>query len=251
MVGEAQEVDSTLMKISEVGLGKQIRESNIKYVALSDGYGSADITDIMQNSLGAYIFHEILYNLGNDSEGFPYNVIKERIRAGRSFAVLGIDAPGDDHEAGSRALGSYPWFDWYKKYGISPNDPKRTNKFMKAVTDNNGIVIFFVPPNFQKYYNGNETETYKELKYLLKHRKKAKNVIFVFGGTDWVDDTHPSLVGRTSYERHQIILQALNDWMDHVQGKLEETPTAKKGIPTIKKRIRQKISNLEKVFSHK
>lgn len=217
-------------------LKRYIFESRVDFVGVSDGYGRKDIRNLIQNeSRGAFSYYELLYNLANESSGSPYDFIKKCAKSGQHFAILGIDAPGDDHEAMSRMAGSHTWKRGYEELNIDPNDPDRTEKYMDAVTDPKGLhlpILFVIPKNFKKYYNANETETYREFKWLLDHPKRAENVIFVFGD-DLVDDNSPKLTGRTESERYQITLQAMDELMDYAEGK-DKTKEGKSSSPGLK-----------------
>ncbi len=84
------------------------------------------------------------------------------------------------------ATGLTTWEDAYKKFGIETGESRHTDKFMRTLVNQEEPIVFLVPKNIWSHPGGVHTK--RELWWLLENPEKMKNVVFVFGSIEIIDE---------------------------------------------------------------
>lgn len=98
--------------------------------------------------------------------------------------ALGFSEYGSFYPMYSERMGLVDWPTAYRKLGIDwQADANHTEHFMNAITkEGQPPIVFFVPDKVFTHPKSNVTA--KELRWLLDHPEKLKNVTFLFGAYD-------------------------------------------------------------------
>lgn len=99
--------------------------------------------------------------------------------------LLGVMGNSDLYSAVKAATGLTSWDEAYDKFGIGFGESQHTDKFMTTLVNQEDPIIFLIPKNIWSHPHGIHTK--KELWWLLQNPEKMKNVIFVFGVLDVLD----------------------------------------------------------------
>lgn len=116
-------------------------------------------------------------------EGF----LKIRESLGQGY-LLAKDGMNQTSQIFSNRLGLRHWIDGYDNVGMRmrwkhPDPAYHTPEFLTKITDTGEPIVFLVPPGIM---HGTEGFTRAEMRWVLDHPERLKNMYFVFGAYDFL-----------------------------------------------------------------
>lgn len=118
-----------------------------------------------------------------DVEGF----LKIREGLGRGY-LLAKDSMNQTSQIFSNRMGLRHWIDGYDNVGMRmrwkhPDPAYHTPEFLTKITDTGEPIVFLVPPDIM---NGTTGFTRAEMRWVLDHPERLKNMYFFFGAYDFL-----------------------------------------------------------------
>jgi hypothetical protein len=118
-----------------------------------------------------------------DIEGF----LKIREGLGQGY-LLAKDSMNQTSQIFSNRMGLRHWFDGYDNVGMRmrwkhPDPAYHTPEFLTKITETGEPIVFLVPPGIM---DGTEGFTRAEMRWVLEHPERLKDMYFVFGAYDFL-----------------------------------------------------------------
>ena len=142
--------------------------------------------------------------------GTMYDLLAREKDLKFNSAILGLDIP--EYGLIGKALGLETFIPIYKHIEFAENDVRpHTEVFMDSIDGRS--TVFLIPRNFLKYFDDIDYSsregtgvTIEEFKWLLKDRKRLKNVYFIFGAYNAIPAHLPVDTASTDKEIRKYFL---------------------------------------------
>jgi hypothetical protein len=113
--------------------------------------------------------------------------LKIREGLGQGY-LLAKDGMNGSSQIFSNRMGLRHWIDGYDNVGMRmrwkhPDPAYHTPEFLTKITDTGEPVVFLIPPDIM---NGTTGFTRAEMRWVLEHPERLKNMYFVFGAYDFL-----------------------------------------------------------------